>query len=115
MLKALVVVLAAVAALTAAVRVLQPRFAFFPMRGEGATPSALGIPFQAATLGTADREQIRGWFLPHERARAVVVYFHGNGGNLSEWLPILAGIHREGYAIAAIDYRGYGLSTGSPS
>src|SRR5688572_8725241 len=48
-------------------------------------------------------------------ARASVVYFHGNGGNLSIWAPILAGIHREGYAVYAIDYRGYGLSTGRPS
>jgi len=115
MVKALIVVLAGLAALTVAVRVLQPRFAFFPMHGEEATPSSDSIPFQASTVATTDREQLRGWFLPRERARAMVVYFHGNGGNLSEWLPILAGIHRAGFSVAAIDYRGYGLSTGSPS
>src|SRR5436190_6304050 len=115
MMKALVIVLAGLAALTAAVRVLQPRFAFFPLHGEDATPSSIGIAFQAATIATGDREQLRAWFLPHERARALVVYFHGNGGNLSDWLPILAGIHRAGFSVAAIDYRGYGLSTGSPS
>ena len=115
MMKALVIVLAGLAALTAAVRVLQPRFAFFPLHGEDATPSSIGIAFQAATIATGDREQLRAWFLPHEPARALVVYFHGNGGNLSDWLPILAGIHRAGFSVAAIDYRGYGLSTGSPS
>jgi len=31
------------------------------------------------------------------------------------WAPILAGIHRRGYAIHAFDYRGYGESTGRPS
>ena len=113
--KGLLIALGAVAALTVAVRVIQPRFAFFPMRGETVTPSSIGIAFHAATITTSDREQLRGWFLPHEHARALVVYFHGNGGNLSEWLPIVAGIHRAGYSIAAIDYRGYGLSTGSAS
>ena len=113
--KGLLIALGAVAALTVAVRVLQPRFAFFPMRGETVTPSSIGIAFHAATITTSDREQLRGWFLPHEHARALVVSFHGNGGNLSEWLPIVAGIHRAGYSIAAIDYRGYGLSTGSAS
>ncbi len=42
-------------------------------------------------------------------------YFHGNGGNLSIWAPILAGIARQGYAVTAFDYRGYGNSTGRPS
>ena len=47
--------------------------------------------------------------------RAQVVYFHGNGGNLSVWTPILAGIARHGYSVLAFDYRGYGVSTGRPS
>ena len=54
--------------------------------------------------------------MPAEVApRALVLYFHGNGGNLSVWLPILAGVAREGFTVAAIDYRGYGKSSGTPS
>ena len=53
--------------------------------------------------------------MPHPSPRARIVYFHGNGGNLSVWAPILAGIHRRGYAVQAFDYRGYGASTGRPS
>jgi fermentation-respiration switch protein FrsA (DUF1100 family) len=48
-------------------------------------------------------------------ALANVVYFHGNGGNLSNWAPILAGIVRHGYSVLAFDYRGYGLSSGRPT
>ena len=44
-----------------------------------------------------------------------MVYFHGNGGNLSVWAPVLAGIAARGYSVVAVDYRGYGLSTGRPS
>ena len=52
---------------------------------------------------------------PPQAARARIVYFHGNGGNLSNWSPILAGIVRRGYSVLAVDYRGYGLSTGRPT
>jgi hypothetical protein len=44
-----------------------------------------------------------------------MLYFHGNGGNLSNWSPILAGVARHGFVVLAIDYRGYGLSTGRPT
>ena len=47
--------------------------------------------------------------------RAHIVYFHGNGGNLSIWAPILAGVARQGYSVVAFDYRGYGNSTGRPT
>jgi fermentation-respiration switch protein FrsA (DUF1100 family) len=47
--------------------------------------------------------------------RADIVYFHGNGGNLSAWLPVFAALHRQDYRVLAFDYRGYGLSTGAPS
>jgi fermentation-respiration switch protein FrsA (DUF1100 family) len=47
--------------------------------------------------------------------RANVVYFHGNGANLSNWSPILTGIVKRGYSVFAFDYRGYGLSTGRPT
>jgi fermentation-respiration switch protein FrsA (DUF1100 family) len=115
MVKALLISLASIAALAALVRAVQPRMAFFPTCGESATPAELRIPFEATTIRTRDGERLHAWLLPQERPRAFVLYFHGNGGNLSIWLPVLAGVHREGYAVAAIDYRGYGESSGRPS
>jgi fermentation-respiration switch protein FrsA (DUF1100 family) len=111
----LFITLAVLTALALLVRFLEPRLAFFPTQGEDTTPAAFAIPFEAATIATGDGESLRGWLLPHDRPRAVVLYFHGNGGNLSVWAPVLAGLHREGFTVAAIDYRGYGLSTGTPS
>jgi fermentation-respiration switch protein FrsA (DUF1100 family) len=111
----LVVAIAALAAIAILVRAVEARFAFFPSAGEQQTPDELGLPFEPATLTTSDGERIRAWFLPSRVARALVLYFHGNGGNLSVWLPILAGLQHEGFSVAAIDYRGYGASTGRPS
>lgn len=107
-----------IAALALLVRWVEPQLAFFPFKGESETPRDFGIPFEAVTIETADGERLRAWRMSPaapQAARARIVYFHGNGGNLSNWSPILAGIVRRGYAVFAIDYRGYGLSTGRPT
>lgn len=115
MLSVLLATVAAAVIVVVAVRMLAPRFAFFPQRGEQTTPAALGVPYDSETVATSDGERLRLWSLPHQRPRATVIYFHGNGGNLSLWAPILVGIHRRGYTVHAFDYRGYGLSTGTPT
>jgi fermentation-respiration switch protein FrsA (DUF1100 family) len=110
----LISVLAA-SALLLLVRWIEPRFAFFPTRGESETPRDFGLQFESLTIDTADGEHLRGWVLRAPAPRANVVYFHGNGANLSNWSPILAGIVQHGYSVFAFDYRGYGRSTGHPT
>ena len=97
------------------VRWLEPRFAFFPSAGESTTPSEFGVPFTAATLTTSDGERLRAWLLKGADSRALIVYFHGNGGNLSSWAQILTDLASHGYDVLAVDYRGYGLSSGRPT
>lgn len=101
--------------LVVGVRFLEPAFAFFPTAGETETPRDAGVPFEASTVTTRDGERLRVWTLPHPAPRALVVYFHGNGGNLSVWSPILAGVQRQGFTVIAFDYRGYGASSGHPT
>jgi uncharacterized protein len=101
--------------LAVTVRAIESSFAFFPAPGETTTPEDFGIRFERVTLTSSDGVTLRGWSMPQASPRARILYFHGNGGNLSVWAPILAGIHRRGYAIHAFDYRGYGASTGRPS
>jgi uncharacterized protein len=118
MLSLILIVVLVTAGLAVLVRWIEPRLAFFPFKGESETPRDFGIPFEPVTLTTMDGERLRAWRMTPpatQAARARIVYFHGNGGNLSNWSPILAGIVRRGYAVFAIDYRGYGVSTGSPS
>lgn len=94
---------------------MESRFVFFPYKGEDDNPGSLGIPYTVVPLTTSDGERLTAWQLEPERPIADVVYFHGNGGNLSVWLPVLAALHRLNLRVLAVDYRGYGLSTGSPS
>lgn len=108
-----IVVLAAVLKLLA--WWLEPRMAFFPWAGVQQTPAAAGFEFTELRIPTADGETLHGWWMPHPEPRAQVIYWHGNGGNLSLWLDVLVDLRRRGFSVMAVDYRGYGGSTGRPS
>jgi fermentation-respiration switch protein FrsA (DUF1100 family) len=94
---------------------VEPRLTFFPFAGETETPASLRLDYQPLSVPTEDGETLAAWWMPHADARADVLYFHGNGGNLSLWLPVLAGVHARGLNVLAFDYRGYGRSTGRPT
>lgn len=111
----LLAVLAVIAVLKFLVSGLESRMVFFPYKGEDANPGTLGIPYRQVPITTRDGERLVAWQLEPENPVADVVYFHGNGGNLSVWLPVLANLHRLDLRVLAVDYRGYGLSTGAPT
>jgi fermentation-respiration switch protein FrsA (DUF1100 family) len=94
---------------------LEPRIAFYPIRGVQETPAAAGLQFADLRFPTTDGETLHGWWLEHDAPRAQVIFFHGNGGNLSLWLDVIADLRKRGISVFAVDYRGYGASTGSPS
>jgi len=111
-----IVLAVALVALAVFVRWVEPRLAFFPFPGEVETPRTFGLAFEPLTIETKDGERLRAWLIPGGATpRARVLYFHGNGGNLSNWSPILSAIVKHGYSVLAVDYRGYGLSTGRPT
>ena len=87
----LIVLAVTLLALAVFVRWVEPRLAFFPFPGEAETPRNFGLAFEALTIETTDGERLRAWLIPAGTPRARVLYFHGNGGNLSNWSPILAG------------------------
>lgn len=55
------------------------------------------------------------WAEQADPAAPVVVYYHGNSGNLDDTTVLVGGLWSLGYRVYAADYRGYGMSTGSPS
>ena len=108
----LVYVLIGVAIFKCLVWWLEPRMAFFPSRGVQETPAAAGLPFVDLAIPTSDGETLHAWWLEHPSARAQVLFWHGNGGNLSLWLDVIAGLRAHGFSVLAVDYRGYGNSSG---
>src|SRR5262245_8371396 len=111
----LIAVLLMLGLLTLGVRLIERHLAFFPSEGEQQTPKAYGIAFTAHRISTLDGERLNLWHLPRPTPRARVVYFHGNGGNLSLWADVFATLWHQNFDVVAVDYRGYGLSTGTPS
>jgi fermentation-respiration switch protein FrsA (DUF1100 family) len=112
---ALLRILIALAVVVLLVRLFESKAAFFPLTGETVTPGDLGVACQPGTADTSDGQRLAIWTLAAPEPLALVLYFHGNGGNLSVWAPVLTGIVRQGYSLVAFDYRGYGLSTGRPT
>lgn len=105
-------------AVWALVRLLEPRLTYFPTRGLAADPAAFGMPFEAVAVAAADGVRLHGWYCPPAAGaahRADVVFFHGNGGNVSHRLSKLRALGGLGLGVFIVDYRGYGRSAGSPS
>jgi fermentation-respiration switch protein FrsA (DUF1100 family) len=73
-----------------------------------------GLPYQDVNLTTADGIQLHGWYIPHADSSKVLLFFHGNAGNISHRGASIAIFHRLGLNVFIIDYRGYGKSQGDP-
>jgi fermentation-respiration switch protein FrsA (DUF1100 family) len=102
-------------ALKLLVVLLEPRLTFFPIRGLDTAPEKSGLPIKEIPLQTADEETVYAWLLEHPEPRGEVLFFHGNGGNLSIWQDFLMSLYHNSLTVFALDYRGYGKSTGSPT
>ena len=67
-------------------------------------------------LKTSDGERINGFFFSARgEPKATILFFHGNAGNMThrfQWCQKLCKLQLN---ILAIDYRGYGKSSGEPS
>jgi hypothetical protein len=94
---------------------LQDLFIFHPSRAILMTPESLHIPYEQVRLQTADGETIAGWYIAREEPALVILFFHGNAGNVSDRLPKIAELRHAGFAVLIVDYRGYGESSGRPS
>jgi len=100
------------------VYLIQPRLLFLPGvpgRELSATPERVGLDYRDVRLETVDGETLHGWWLPHGNARAALLFFHGNAGNISHRLESLEIFHDLAVSVLIVDYRGYGRSSGKPS
>jgi len=63
----------------------------------------------------ADGTKLFGWHVESSASPAVVLWCHGNAGNIINRLDNLAELYRLGLSVFLFDYRGYGRSQGRPS
>lgn len=111
----LVVAFSVLFALFLYVRFLEARSLFIPYRNIDQTPEALGFSFQDLKIFETRGIVLNAWYIPGLPGKDTLLFLHGNGGNISHRLSKIAFFHSLGINILIFDYRGYGLSTGSPS
>lgn len=71
---------------------------------------------ESVRIAVTDDETIHGLFVAHPDPQGVLLYCHGNGGNIVDRLPRLTKLSNEHRLnVLGFDYRGYGASRGKPS
>ena len=66
-------------------------------------------------LTSKDGEKLELWSKLASANFPTIIYFHGNAGNLGNRVNIFKAFIKAGFGLVAIDYRGFGHSSGSPS
>jgi fermentation-respiration switch protein FrsA (DUF1100 family) len=93
----------------------QSQLMHFPDRKMAATPGVLGMDYQDVFFETGDGIRLHGWFIPRENAKAIVLFCHGNAGNISHRLDSIHIFWQVGLSVFIFDYRSYGRSQGRVS
>ncbi len=71
--------------------------------------------FEEVNLIASDGSQLNGLHFRKDEPKGVVLYFHGNAGDLKGWGKVTEPFIELGYSVIIMDYRGYGKSTGKRS
>ncbi len=87
------------------------------MRRPRVTPESVGLSgFTAIEVRTEDGELLDAWWAPPpEAGRGVILFLHGTPATLADTVWRLPDLQKSGFGVMAIDYRGYGGSTGTAS
>jgi pimeloyl-ACP methyl ester carboxylesterase len=92
----------------------QPAMLFHAAHALDANPTDWGMRYEGVRLTTADGLALQGWYIPRDGAQRVVLFLHGNDGNISHRGESIAIFQRLGLDVFIFDYRGYGRSEGRP-
>ena len=75
--------------------------------------------YEELSIPTPDGETLSAFFIrPNNKSKAInttALMFHGNAGNIGHRIPIARMLaDTTGCSVLMLEYRGYGLSTGTP-
>lgn len=90
----------------------------YPRNPARAAIAAADLPgVEETTLTTSDGETLVAWVAPPREGKPVLLFFHGNAGNFGR--PArqarFKALTADGTGLFAVNYRGYGGSTGNPT
>ncbi len=89
--------------------------AFYPDKINVPNKDQLPIDIDEFYLKSEDEISIQCLWLPRPGSDKLIIYFHGNAGNVYHRLDTLQILRNIGVNVVGVSYRGYGKSEGSPS
>lgn len=95
----------------------QNKLIFRPISTLMSTPADVGLAYEdvwipvEATPGQV-AGTVHGWWLPNPGSQHVLLFCHGNYGNISYNLERIRFHYNLGFSVLAFDYRGFGQSSG---
>jgi fermentation-respiration switch protein FrsA (DUF1100 family) len=95
-------------------RWLEFAITFHPERIPANETLAVPAGAEEVWFTAADGTRLHGWFFRSESQpeTATIIYFHGNGGNITNIDWVGQRLSRRGFDVLLFDYRGYGKSEG---
>ena len=94
---------------------LQEKMIFLPSSLPEDYRYEFNAPFEEIFLQNNDGARLNGLHFKSNNAKGVILYFHGNAGNLARWGEITQYFTRFQYDVVVMDYRTYGKSKGKLS
>ena len=90
-------------------------FVFHPETHLDMLPDQLGLSYDSVAFEAEDGTKRHGWFFPLPGKSPVILFCHGNAGNISHRLDNIRKLLEYGFQVFIYDYRGFGKSQGRPS
>lgn len=95
---------------------LERSLIFLPMRYPHGRWEDQPAGVQEIEFTAEDGTRLHGWYAHHDDPSAVILYAHGNAGNITHRASLMRRLHDGlGCSVFLFDYRGYGKSEGRPS
>jgi len=94
---------------------IESYFVFFPETPFDQSPNELNLFYKDVYFLSEDGKRLHGWFFPLKKEFPVILFCHGNAGNISHRLENIRLLLDQKLQVFIFDYRGYGRSSGRPS
>jgi fermentation-respiration switch protein FrsA (DUF1100 family) len=101
--------------LTVMIYFQQDGMVYAPEKAITHNPRNIGLEYEEVVVRTKDGLLISGWYIPAKNEKAVILFCHGNAGNISNRLDSVRIFNSLSLSVLIFDYRGYGKSEGRPS
>ena len=86
-------------------------------RPDNIKPSLLraNVDMESIELQVNENLSLMSWYKAPEPTKPMLVYFHGNAGDIESRVPNLRSFLDSGYGLFLLSYRGYGKNPGKPT